>query len=146
MTLPDVASGRFTQEKGFHIVLQVPETHVQIVIDAILDVAVLKQGDDDSVAFISISGLQQFRCLVTVRNPNSPGLINVPCLEVSFFLENEPAMITQVIEAIYDAHPYEEPVIRIQEALRTKHIPGVDEDNPNRIWNARDADWYKPDG
>jgi len=46
-----------------------------------------------------------------------------------------------VIEAIYFAHPYEEPVIFVETGMRTLHIRGLDEENPHRFWNAERADW-----
>jgi len=50
-------------------------------------------------------------------------------------------VLARLIEAIYAAHPYEEPVIFVQPCLRTQHIRGQDENNPNRFWNAPTADW-----
>lgn len=144
MTKARFPSDRFTQESGFHITVQVPDTHVKIVLDGILEAAPLTQGDYDNVAFKTASGIQQFRSLGTGRNPQSPGVVDVPCLELSFFLPEDTALVASVLEAIYHTHPYEEPVIRVQDALRTRHIPGRDEDNPNRIWMSPEADWYRP--
>ena len=50
-------------------------------------------------------------------------------------------MLKEVVTAIYQAHPYEEPIIFIQNCLRTLRIRGADIDNPNRFWNRQGVDW-----
>ncbi|MEM6589032.1 MAG: hypothetical protein AAF641_11340 [Pseudomonadota bacterium] len=144
MTKSQFPSSRFTLETGFHVTVQVPESHTDRVMAAIMKTASLEQGDYDSVAFRTAQGVQQFRSLGTGHNPESPGVVEIPCLELGFFMPNDPRRVTEMLEAIYHAHPYEEPVIRVQDASRTRHIPGLDEGNPNRIWNSPDAEWYKP--
>ena len=47
----------------------------------------------------------------------------------------------QVLRSIYASHPYEEPVVFVETCVRTLHIRGVDEDNPNRFWNNEAEDW-----
>jgi hypothetical protein len=49
--------------------------------------------------------------------------------------------LERLIGAIYAAHPYEEPVILVSAGVRTRHITGIDEDNPNRFWNRPTEDW-----
>ena len=50
-------------------------------------------------------------------------------------------MLKHLVTAIYQAHAYEEPMIFIQNCLRTLHIRGGDIYNPNRFWNRQDVDW-----
>jgi hypothetical protein len=42
-------------------------------------------------------------------------------------------MLKEVVVAIYQAHPYEEPVMFSQNCTRTLHIRGADIDNLNRF-------------
>jgi hypothetical protein len=141
MTLPNLTTERFTPEHGFRIVVQVPDPSAKVVSEAVLKQTNLKYGDYDSVAFKTTAGVQQFRSLGTGRNIATDAIVEVPCVELSFFLENDETLVSRVIEAVYDAHPYEEPVVFVQACLRTRHIRGLDEDNPNRFWNAPAADW-----
>jgi hypothetical protein len=50
-------------------------------------------------------------------------------------------MLKEVIAAIYQARPYEAPVMFSQNFFSTLHIRGADIDNPNRFWNRQDVDW-----
>jgi len=141
MDLPVLSTNRFTIENGFRISVQVPDQNAQSVLEQVLKETALKCGDYDSVTFKTALGTQQFRSLGTGRNTATEGAVEVPCVELSFFLENKEALVARVVEAIYRAHPYEEPVVFVQACLRTLHIRGVDEDNPNRFWNSASADW-----
>jgi hypothetical protein len=59
---------------------------------------------------------------------------------VSFELPDDQKTIGQVIEAIFQVHSYQEPVIRIQNIL-TSRTKGLDDSgNPNRWWNTT-GDW-----
>jgi hypothetical protein len=141
MTLPMLDNHRFVPERGLRIITQVPDTHGQNIVDAVLAVASLQYGDYDCVTFKTAPGTQQFRSLGSGRNAATEKVVEVPCVELSFFLPNDEAKATQVLEAIYSAHPYEEPVLFVMSCLRTLHIRGMDENNPNRFWNSEAEDW-----
>jgi hypothetical protein len=141
MTLPNLITTRFTPERGFRITVQIPDQNAKTVVEEILKQTDLKYGDYDSVAFKTATGVQQFRSLGSGRNTATETVVEVPCLELSFFLENDDALLARVVEAIYAAHPYEEPVVFVEASLRTLHIRSLDEDNPNRFWNTAPADW-----
>ncbi|PIE08313.1 MAG: hypothetical protein CSA74_02360 [Rhodobacterales bacterium] len=141
MNLPTLETDRFTPEPGFRVTVQTPDQNVSTVTESVLARTALKYGDYDNVTFTTAPGVQHFRSLGSGRNAATEAAVAVPCVELSFFLERDDALVTQVIEAIYSAHPYEEPVIFVEPCLRTLHIRGLDEDNPNRFWNAAPADW-----
>jgi len=141
MPLPKLKNDRFIPEDGLRIVVQVPDAHVQRIIDAVLTAAPLRYGDYDRVTFSTAPGMQQFRSLGSGRNAATETVVKVPCAELSFFLPRDDAGAVRVLKAIYAAHPYEEPVILVTPCLRTLHIRGLDEDNPNRFWNRDAEDW-----
>jgi hypothetical protein len=141
MSLPVLETKRFTQENGYRIIVQSPDQNVLKIVEHVLAEASLKYGDYDSVTFKTAAGVQQFRSLGSGRNVATETVVEVPCVELSFFLESNEALVTRVVEAIYAAHPYEEPVVFVEACLRTVHIRGLDEDNPNRFWNSAPADW-----
>lgn len=141
MALPKLESDRFIVEQGLRITVQVPEQHAQQIVDAVTEKDALKYGDYDSVTFRTTRGIQRFRSIGGGRNAATPKEVEVPCVEVSFFLKNDEVTAVQVLKAIYWAHPYEEPVVFVEPCLRTLHIRGLDEDNPNRFWNRKTEDW-----
>ena len=141
MTLPRIDSDRFVAEEGLRIIVQVPDSCAQRIVDAILVEDALKYGDYDCVAFRTASGVQRFRSLGSGRNPATERVVEVPCVELSFFLSGGETEAARVLKAIYSSHPYEEPVVFVEPCLRTLHVRGMDEDNPNRFWNGDAEDW-----
>ena len=141
MTLPKLTTERFISEHGYRITVQVPDENAKIVTAEILNQSDLEYGDYDSVTFKTAIGVQQFRSLGGGRNAATETIVEVPCVELSFFLTNDEALVARIIESIYSVHPYEEPVMYVKACLRILHIRGLDEDNPNRFWNAAPANW-----
>ena len=139
MTLPPLESDRFQTDRGLRIIVQVPAEEADRLRAAILATDALQWGDYDRVSFESLPGSQHFRSLGTGRNAATRDTVTVPCVELSFYLDTDRAL--PVLEAIHDAHPYEEPVVFVQACVRTRHIRGRDEDNPNRFWNRPAGDW-----
>lgn len=134
---PALHSSRFQTQRGVLVTVQTPEICAQSLVDAVLAAAPLSYGDYDQVAYRSASGEQQFRSLGTGRNAATREAVSVNCCEVRFFLAQDSDSLEAVMTALYDAHPYEEPVILVTPCLRGLHIRGQDEDNPNRFWNQR---------
>jgi len=58
MTLPKLDNDRFVPENGLRIIVQVPETHAQKIVDAVLLEDALKYGDYDCVTFRTAPGVQ----------------------------------------------------------------------------------------
>lgn len=134
-------TSRFWSEQVFRMSVQLPQEYCEKVLRAVLSVSELRYGDYDHVSFESQPGMQRFRSRGTGRNIETHNVLTVPCVELSFLVGTDPSVVTQVLEAIYSVHPYEEPVICVEQCCRARHRRGVDEDNPNRFWNAAPADW-----
>lgn len=141
MTLPALKNDRFIPEEGVRITVQSPEENVEQIMSAIFECDSLKYGDYDKVSFCSSIGKQQFRSLGSGRNAATEKVVEVSCVELSFFVSGKENLTVQILKAIYASHPYEEPVVFVQPCVRTLHIRGLDEDNPNRFWNNEAADW-----
>ena len=141
MTLPKFHNDRFVTEEGLRIIVQVPATCAPRIVDAILAEDALKYGDYDCVTFTTAAGVQRFRSLGSGRNLATGRVVEVPCVELSFFLSGDEVGAARVLTAIYYSHPYEEPVVFVEPCVRTLHIRGMDEDNPNRFWNGDAEDW-----
>ena len=137
----DLESTRFGTERGTRILVQVPVTDADRVLEAIVASDPLSWGDYDRVSFISSCGEQRFRSLPGGVNAPTGDVVVVECVEIQVFTTARGADLERLLVSIYDAHPYEEPVIQLMEATRTRHVAGQDEDNPNRFWNRPAPDW-----
>ena len=141
MTLPQLQSDRFVPQHGHVIAVQVPPPHAKRVLEAICAEDPLIYGDYDEVAFTAPEGVQQFRSLPGGHNPVTQDTVTVGCVELRVFTAADATQLDKILRAIYWAHPYEEPVILVTPTLRTLHMRGMDEDNPNRFWNNPSEDW-----
>ncbi|WP_299638431.1 hypothetical protein [uncultured Ruegeria sp.] len=135
-----IQSNRFDLEAGFEITVQVPQPHAKALLQAVYQVTALDYGDYDHVSFQTEVGTQRFRSLPGGRNAATDQVVEVPCVELSFFVADH-QIVKNVVETLFAQHPYEEPVILIRSAWRTLHRAGMDEDNPNKFWNRPSEDW-----
>ncbi len=133
-------SDRFNIQEGFEISVQVPQLHAEPLLQAIYPLYSLRYGDYDRVSFQSEIGIQRFRSLPGGRIAATENVVEVPCVELSFFIHDQDCA-REVVQALYVKHPYEEPVILIRPALRSLNRAGMDEDNPNKFWNRPPEDW-----
>ena len=135
---------RYQIETDLRILVQCPAEALPRVQAAVLACDPLAHGDYDRVSFSSAAGVQSFRALGGGRNRATTDTVTVDCLEWQIFTTAQDAALDALLCAIYDTHPYEEPVIHLIPAQRCRHRRGMDEDNPNRFWNRETADWVPP--
>ena len=109
--------------------VQIPADDVSKVLEAIINITPLRYGNYEQVAFRNRTGLQQYRPLDGSKTGEAE-LIHIPCDEISFTVPNHDEVITAVIEAIFESHPHEEPVILIQEVMCTRFKYGQIKDTP----------------
>ncbi len=72
----------------------------------------------------------------TVKAGMPPVPARVPTNVVSFSVLHNAMVLKKALDAIYQAHPYEEPVIYLSEVWRTRST-NPDLANPNRLWNEK---------
>lgn len=123
--------------------LQLPSEDVDRVMAAVVAVVPLAMGSYDSNAYQSGPGIERYRPLEGAAAGAETALRKRPgTVEVSFELPDDQHLVTQVIEAIFQAHSYQEPVIRLQPILTSRSKGLDDKANPNRWWNTT-GDWKK---
>jgi hypothetical protein len=129
-------------EAGYRVLIQVPENHVVDLLEAVSVIDPLAYGHYDRVSFRSTPGLQNFRPRPGARGGAFSDTFEVPCLELSFLVSDDRPKLGRILEALYQAHPYEEPVILIQEVLSTRFRNGEgSRANPKKYWNRPDLAW-----
>ena len=134
MDLIQIETKSATIVEEYQVRVQIPPEDVDRVLSVITSVAPLKYGKYEQVAFRSNTGTLQFKSLEGSIQGETD-LEQLPSDEISFNLPRDEQMIAAVIEAIYESHPYEEPVILIQRVMSTRFKYEAAQDNPNKWWH-----------
>ncbi|TIT22721.1 MAG: hypothetical protein E5W70_11265 [Mesorhizobium sp.] len=125
------------------VTFQAPAADVDRIMEAVVAIAPLRMGKYDSNAFQSADGIERYRPLEGAAAGAETELRRRPgTVEVSFELPDDQKLAARVVEAIYQVHSYQEPVIRIQPLLASRSKGLDDRANPNRWWNTT-GDWKK---
>jgi len=121
-----------------------PEQDVDRIMDHVCAIVPLSQGERyDSNAFQSAPGIERYRPLEgAAAGPETAVRRRPGVVEVSFELPDDQTVLEQVVEAIFQVHSYQEPVIKVQPILVSRSKGLDDRDNPNRWWNTT-GDWKK---
>ncbi|MFT7594135.1 MAG: hypothetical protein ACI8R4_001453 [Paracoccaceae bacterium] len=128
-------------EPPWLVTYQAPAEDVDRIFDEIRKVVPLTQGNTDSNAYRAPGGVEYYR----PREGTPTGAEDVVRHrpggdEVRLFVPKDTGVLDQLIEAIYAVHSCYEPVITVQDVLRSLCKGLDDKDNPHRWWN-RDGDW-----
>ena len=99
--------------------VQIPTDHVSTVLEAIINVTPLRYGNYEQVAFRYCKGIQQYSAIVGSKTGEAE-LIHITCDEISFTVPRQVDVIATVVDAIFESHPHEEPVILIQDVMSTR--------------------------
>jgi len=99
--------------------VQIPADGVSQVLEAIIQVTPLVYGNYERVSFTCRNGLQQYKPLVGSKMGEGD-VINIVSDEISFTVPKHDQTIKAVIDAVFESHPYEEPVILIQDVMSTR--------------------------
>lgn len=123
------------------LTLQAPVADVDRIMEAVVKVVPLTMGKYDSNAYQTGEGIERYRPLEGAAAGAETELRKRPgTVEVSFELPDDRKLVEQVIETIFQAHSYQEPVIRLQNILASRSRGLDDSKNPNRWWNTT-GDW-----
>jgi thymidylate kinase len=103
----------------YNLIVFVPSTHSQAVRDALARSGAGKEGNYDSCSFSS-RGEGRFRPLDGAHP--AIGRVGEVCVVEEDRIEAvvHPSRVTQVVEAVRKAHPYEEPAIHLMQVLDYK--------------------------
>ncbi len=131
-------------ERRILVTIQAPIVDVDRIISHVTTVTPLIVGKYDSNVFVSASGIERYRPLAGAAAGFEPDVRQRPeIVEISFELDDDETLVSDVTEAIFYIHSYEEPVIRIAHILSSRSKGLDDKANPNRWWNTT-GDWKQP--
>ncbi|MEP1537789.1 MAG: hypothetical protein ABJQ34_17595 [Paracoccaceae bacterium] len=127
------------------VTFQAPREDVDRVFDEIVKSVPLVHGKTDSNAYRAPGGMEYYRPLEGTPTGAEDDIRKRPNVdELRFFIPRDTGILDQVIEAIYEVHSYYEPVITVQDILRSTCKGLDDKANPHRWWN-KDGDWKQVD-
>lgn len=126
------------------VTVQAPHEDVARIMDEVVKLAPLAMGSYDSNAYQSGAGVERYRPLAGAAAGAEKDVRQRPgVVEIAFELQDDQQLIAAVVEAVFQAHSYQEPVIRLHPVLSSRSKGLDDSANPNRWWNTT-GDWKKP--
>jgi hypothetical protein len=128
-------------EKMLLVRIQAPGEDIDRLLQAITAIVPLAMGHYDSNAYQSAPGIEIYRPLEGAAAGAETEIRKRPgTVELSFEFPDDEALAALVVEAVFEVHSYQEPVIRILPML-TSRSKGLDDSaNPHRWWNTV-GDW-----
>lgn len=124
-----------------------PEEDVERIMARVTEIDPLAQGARyDCNAYQSAPGIERYRPLEgAAAGPEAETRKRPGVVEVCFEVAHDEALLASIVEAIFQVHSYQEPVIRIHPVLSCRSKGLDDSQNPNRWWNTT-GDWAKAVG
>ena len=120
---------------------QAPPEDVDRIMAAVCALTPLAMGNYDQNAYQSADGIERYRPLAGAAAGAESDLRKRPgVVEVSFQLPRESDLLARVVEAIFQVHSYQEPMIAVEEILVSRSKGLDDSKNPHRWWNTT-GDW-----
>jgi len=130
-------------EAMLQVSVQAPAEDVERIMAAVAALNPLIMGAYDNNAFQSAGGIERYRPLEGAAAGAEPDVRKRPgVVQVAFHLPQDPGLLEKVIEAIFQVHSYQEPLITVQDVLISRSKRLDDKDNPHRWWNTT-GDWKK---
>lgn len=117
-----------------------PEEDVDRIFDAVAEIAPLDHGATDRNGYRIPGGIEYYRPTEAARTGADGPRQRPEVDQMRMFIPRDTALLTQVIEAVYEVHSYYEPPITVTEVLRSQTKGLDDSQNPYRWWN-KGGDW-----
>ncbi len=125
------------------VMFQAPVEDVDRIMAVVTAIIPLAMGQYDSNSYQSAEGVERYRPLQGAAAGPETELRKRPgVVDVFFEMPEEQELAGKVVEAIFQTHSYQEPVIRLQTVLTSRSRGLDDSKNPNRWWNTT-GDWKK---
>lgn len=129
----------------YRLAVQAPEADVSRIIAAICAITPLTVGAYDQNVFISPGGTEHYRPRQgAVAGEESEARRRPGVCEFSFQIAPDAALLERIVEAVFQVHSYQEPVIMVQQILASRSKGLDDSANPHRWWNTT-GDWKRND-
>ena len=123
--------------------VQAPPEDVERIMAAVAALDPLIMGAYDCNAFQSAGGIERYRPREgAAAGPETEVRKRPGVVQVGFHLPKDEGLLDRVVEAIFQVHSYQEPLITVAEILVSRSKGLDDSKNPHRWWNTT-GDWKK---
>lgn len=130
-------------EALFTVTVLCPAEDVDRIMREICTIAPLVQGPYDSNAFVSAPGTERYRPLEGAAAGAETAVRERPgVVLIDFEIPRERELLARLVEAVFQVHSYQEPVIKVCESWVSRSKGLDDRDNPHRWWNTT-GDWKR---
>ena len=123
----------------YRIVVQTRQQDTDRILDAATKVDSLAYGRYLRNGFVSATGSETYKAQAGSTTSVHRSVENeaeyFDCVELSFSVDRDVTNLAAVLDAVRDAHHYEEPVIFVQELWASRAVYDPENKNPNRWWN-----------
>ena len=120
-----------------------PTEDVDRIFEQIIKVTPLIHGKTDQNAYLLSPGHEYYRPLEGTPTGAEEETRKRPGVnQMVVVIPQDRTTLEKVIESIYAVHSYYEPVIHVEQLLRSETKGIDDSDNPHRWWN-KQGDWKK---
>jgi hypothetical protein len=135
MTGINMQSKHFKLEPVWFIHVELAARDDARVREAVTKAVGLFYGSYDRVALETSEGVQFFHPIEGSHTDEGENTISMPVRVLSFSIVRDDGLLKAALEAIHDAHSYQEPVIYVTESMASRAVYSESRDNPNRWWN-----------
>ncbi len=131
-------------ERLLEVSVFAPEEDADRIMAQVCEITPLSQGEKyDSNAYQSAPGIERYRPLEgAAAGPETEVRKRPGVVELTFELADDQGLLERVVEAVFQVHSYQEPVIKVRPVLVSRSKGLDDRDNPHRWWNTT-GDWKK---
>ncbi len=131
-------------ERVLEVSVFAPEADADRIMARVCQITPLAQGESyDGNAQQSAPGIERYRPLEgAAAGPETEVRKRPGIVALSFELPDDQALLEDVVEAVFQVHSYQEPVIKVRPILACRSRGLDDSDNPHRWWNTT-GDWNK---
>lgn len=130
-------------QRFLKISVQAPTEDVERIMEHVTGITPLLMGNYDNNAFQTATGIERYRPREGAAAGAEDGIRTRPGVcEVSFHIAEDQQLLEQLVEAIFQVHSYQEPVIQVEQVLVSRSKGLDDKANPHRWWNTT-GDWKK---
>lgn len=134
----------------FRVFVQTRQQDTYRILDAVMKVDPLAYGRYLRNGFVSAVGSETHKAQADSTTAIHSGVEDqaeyFDCVELSFSVDRDVTNLAAVLDAVRDAHHYEEPVMFVQELWASRAIYDPTNNNPNRWWNEGKNDQQENSG